>query len=269
MINKKITLTIQGYDIKLSSSLCFYQRDSIHLIFELNESTITINSNGTRSRVVLPIEPLSAFLLIEKAGNIDYIENASVVGNEVHFHISSKYTDTVGIGRMQIILTDDNCCQLTFSPFNFEVRENIAESLLSQADTLITDIDNVALMTNDGDGLTVGKSLVSDGVPVTSKYIRDLQQKGILDGEERLIIQDDEATKYTTMLNLYNYIIEHFGDTIDNEIREQIGTSGDELLRLKAQLNSLITNATNDLVAIRKLKKDYEDALAELNNQNN
>ena len=41
-LSKKITLTIDGYTIKLSSGIKFYQNDQIHLIFEIIENTIII-----------------------------------------------------------------------------------------------------------------------------------------------------------------------------------------------------------------------------------
>ena len=60
-LSKKITLTINGYTVKLSSGIKFYQNDQIHLIFEIIENTIIIK-DGTTTKVSLPINPLKSKL---------------------------------------------------------------------------------------------------------------------------------------------------------------------------------------------------------------
>ena len=73
----------------------------------------------------MPIYPLNAVLLLESPYNQDFIESVQVNGNEIIFHIYSNYTNFVGTNRMQLILTDENCCQITIPEFPFEVRNNI------------------------------------------------------------------------------------------------------------------------------------------------
>lgn len=123
-LSKKVTLTIDGYAIKLSSGIKFYQNDQIHLIFEIIENTIIIK-DGVASRAVLPINPLKAKLFFETPNGVDSVESAEVVDNTVTFHLTSKHTQYVGISKMQLQLTDEDCCRLTLPEFEFEIKKGI------------------------------------------------------------------------------------------------------------------------------------------------
>lgn len=261
-LSKKVTLTAHEYSIKLSSSIKLYQNDAIHLIFEINEYGVTVNDSGLKTKTIMPVNPLYAFLIIEcpNDNNSDKIESLSIVDNQVHFHIDARYTMNIGTGRMQVVLADKNCCQSTLPEFTYEVRENIlGNGSLQIADVAISDIDGKALTVAKGEILTSGKTLLfnSGGRNMSVKFIKDLQQKGTLDGTEMVIIQDGEATKQTTTNSLYDYIISAFSDAIDAEIMSQIGVNADKL-------NDLATDLTDILVATEYLKRDYETKLEEL-----
>ena len=261
-LSKKVSLTAHEYSIKLSSSIKLYQNDAIHLIFEINEYGVTVNDSGLKTKTIMPVNPLYAFLIIEcpNDNNSDKIESLSIVDNQVHFHIDARYTMNIGTGRMQVVLADKNCCQSTLPEFTYEVRENIlGNGSLQIADVAISDIDGKALTVAKGEILTSGKTLLfnSGGRNMSVKFIKDLQQKGTLDGTEMVIIQDGEATKQTTTNSLYDYIISAFSDAIDAEIMSQIGVNADKL-------NDLATDLTDILVATEYLKRDYETKLEEL-----
>lgn len=261
-LSKKVSLTVHEYSIKLSSDIKLYQNDAIHLIFEINEYGVTVNDSGLKTKTIMPVNPLYAFLIIEcpNDNNSDKIESLSIVDNQVHFHIDARYTMNIGTGRMQIVLADKNCCQSTLPEFTYEVRENIlGNGSLQIADVAISDIDGKALTVAKGEILTSGKTLLfnSGGRNMSVKFIKDLQQKGTLDGTEMVIIQDGEATKQTTTNSLYDYIISAFSDAIDAEIMSQIGVNADKL-------NDLATDLTDILVATEYLKRDYETKLEEL-----
>lgn len=261
-LSKKVSLTVHEYSIKLSSDIKLYQNDAIHLIFEINEYGVTVNDSGLKTKTIMPVNPLYAFLIIEcpNDNNSDKIESLSIVDNQVRFHIDARYTMNIGTGRMQVVLADKNCCQITLPEFTYEVRENIlGNGSLQIADVAISDIDGKALTVTKGEILTSGKTLLfnSGGRNMSVKFIKDLQQKGMLDGTEMVIIQDGEATKQTTTNSLYNYIINAFSDTIDAEIMSQIGVNADKL-------NDLATDLTDILVATEYLKRDYETKLEEL-----
>ena len=263
-ISKKVTLTVNGYTCSLSSPLQFYKGDAIHLAFSVDEYGIVV-TNGVKRKESMPIVPLSAFLIVETPSNVDSIESVGVIDDEIHFHLDGKYTNFIGVSRMQIILTDENCCRITLPEFTFEVKENIAEDTdLRLSTAVVTDIDNHCLKTEDGVMITTGKTLINNDSPIASKYIKDLEAKGILNGNEKMVIQDDLNTKQTTINSLYNYIIQHFEATIDREIKSAIGTSATELNSLKTKLNNDIAQATNDLIGIEYLKRQYQEKLEEL-----
>ena len=123
-LSKKVTLTIDGYTVKLSSGLKFYQNDQIHLIFEIVENTIIIK-DGVASRAILPINPLKAKLFFETPDGVDSVESAEVVDNMVVFHLKSVHTQYVGISKMQLQLMDEECCRLTLPEFEFEIKKSI------------------------------------------------------------------------------------------------------------------------------------------------
>lgn len=123
-LSKKVTLTIDGYAIKLSSGLKFYQNDQIHLIFEIVENTIIIK-DGVATRSTLPINPLKAKLYFETPDGVDSVESAEIVDNMVVFHLKSVHTQYVGISRMQLQLMDEECCRLTLPEFEFEIKKSI------------------------------------------------------------------------------------------------------------------------------------------------
>ena len=123
-LSKKITLTIDGYAIKLSNPIRFYQNDQLYLIFDIIENTIAIK-DGVASRAVLPINPLKAKLYIETPDGFDSVESASIVDNQVIFHLKSVHTQHIGVSKMQIQLMDEECCRLTLPEFEFEIKKGI------------------------------------------------------------------------------------------------------------------------------------------------
>lgn len=123
-LSRKTVLTVDGYSIKLSNPLRFYQNDQLHLLFEIVETTIEVK-NGTTTRSNLPIEPLQAILFFETPEGVDSVESAEIKGNLIVFHLTSKHTNNVGVSRMQIQLTDGDCCRLTLPPFEFEIQKSI------------------------------------------------------------------------------------------------------------------------------------------------
>lgn len=198
MITNNYSLTINGYECKLNKPLKFYQGDSLHLIFTVNQYEWVIN-NGNRVRAIMPINPLRAFLIIENPEdeNTDTIESAFVENDEIHFHIDSKYTSFVGVGRMQLVLADDGCCSVTIPEFTYEIKKNITDKLLHLSKTTLIDTDNKVLMTDSGDDMITGLALSTESN--ASKYIKDLPNKEAIDGQESVLIQDQEGTKNVNM----------------------------------------------------------------------
>ena len=123
-LSKRITLTIDGYKVKLSSELKFYQNDQLNLVFEIVENTINVK-DGVATRTIVPINPLQAILYFETPSGVDSVESGEIVDNAVVFHLTSEQTQHIGISRMQIQLTDGDCCRLTLPEFEFEIQKGI------------------------------------------------------------------------------------------------------------------------------------------------
>ena len=123
-LSKLITLTIDGYKIKLSSELKFYQNDQLNLVFEIVENTINVK-DGVTTRTIIPINPLQAVLYFETPSGVDSVESGEIVDNAVVFHLTSEQTQHIGVSRMQIQLTDGDCCRLTLPEFEFEIQKGI------------------------------------------------------------------------------------------------------------------------------------------------
>ena len=117
---KTISLVVNGYNITLSSPIRLYKNDQLELKFKISEYQIVDNK-----RQKVDIIPVSAFLYVETPDNHDNIEASNIKSDMVTFYLSSKYTQYIGVSRMQIILTDDDGCQISLPPFSFEVKENI------------------------------------------------------------------------------------------------------------------------------------------------
>ena len=124
-LSKHVVLTIDGYSVRLSSSLKFYQNDQIHLVFEIIENTIVVKDGGITAKSILPINPLRAKLFFETPDGVDSIESAEIVDNRVVFHLTSTHTQHIGTSRMQLQLMDEECCRLTLPDFEFEIKKNI------------------------------------------------------------------------------------------------------------------------------------------------
>ena len=124
-LSKHVVLTIDGYAVRLSSSLKFYQNDQIHLVFEIIENTIVVKDGGITAKSILPINPLRAKLFFETPDGVNSVESAEIVDNRVVFHLTSVHTQHVGTSRMQLQLMDEECCRLTLPDFEFEIKKNI------------------------------------------------------------------------------------------------------------------------------------------------
>ena len=123
-LSKRITLTIDSYKVKLSSELKFYQNDQLNLVFEIVENTINVK-DGVATRAIVPINPLQAVLYFETPLGVDSVESGEIVDNAVVFHLTSEQTQHIGVSRMQIQLTDGDCCRLTLPEFEFEIQKGI------------------------------------------------------------------------------------------------------------------------------------------------
>lgn len=231
-LTKKVYLTISGYDIKLSDNLTFYQKDQLKLIFYINEYGIDYENNAT-TRALMPVNPLNAILFIENPEGVDSVSSAKIEDNAVTFYLDSTHTQYVGISRMQLRLFDQDGCAITLPHFTFEIRENIYGSgdvrfqnvvMVDQTGTVILTEDNDML--DVGDVLTMGTEVA---YPQVTKTIKELPIKHGLDGTEKLIVEDNEATKQAPLGTIV--------DEIKQNSQEKIREIESELAQTNAQLS--------------------------------
>lgn len=266
-LNKSISLTINDYDIKLSSNIKFYQNDQLKLKFEINEYGINVE-NGVKVRASMPVNPLSAILFIETPLGVDSIESTVIENNAVTFYLSSTHTQHVGISRMQIQLSDEDGCQVTLPPFQFEIRENIYDGEVVLNQVLLADEDNNILVDENGNGLNIGTQVSSQTYAVAlsadetktatssipTKQIQDYDLKIGVKGTEDLLIQDNGITKRMKTSELMDAV------TIDVSIyytKEEINT----LLENKADVSHthVVADITDLSIPIIDVDKAYVD----------
>ena len=233
-LTKKVYLTISGYDIKLSDNLMFYQNDQLKLIFYINEYGIDYGNNAT-TRALMPVNPLNAILFIENPDGVDSVSSARIEDNAVTFYLDSTHTQYVGVSRMQLRLFDQDGCAITLPHFTFEIRENIYGSgdvrfqnvvMVDQTGTVILTEDNDLL--DVGDILTMGTEVA---YPQVAKTIKELPIKHGLDGTEKLIVEDNEATKQAPLGTIV--------DEIKQNSQEKIREIESELAQTNAQLSQV------------------------------
>ena len=205
-LSTNITLTVNDYEIKLSRNLKFYENDQLKLIFTLNYWGID-NANGVTQKVLMPLNALSAVLFIETPLGVDSIESATIEGNVVTFDLTSNQTQHICVSRMQIQLSDEDGCQVTLPPMEFEVRENIYDNEVILSQVLLADENKNIVVSENGNAINTGTQLsaqtyavalsAEDGTTTTTsqptKQIKDFNLKTGVNGEENLLIQDSDG----------------------------------------------------------------------------
>lgn len=260
-LTKKVYLTISGYDIKLSDNLTFYQKDQLKLIFYINEYGIDYENNAT-TRALMPVNPLNAILFIENPDGVDSVSSAKIEDNAVTFYLDSTHTQYVGVSRMQLRLFDQDGCAITLPHFTFEIRENIYGSGdVRFQNVVMVDQTGTVILTEDNDMLDVGDILTMGtevAYPQVAKTIKELPIKHGLDGTEKLIVEDDEATKQAPLGTIV--------DEIKQNSQEKIREIESELAQTNAQLSNIETHLSGyvnilSFGAIRNDKSYMNDAV--------
>ncbi|WP_405308182.1 hypothetical protein, partial [Methanobrevibacter sp.] len=196
-LSKVITLTVTGHTIKLSTPIKIFQNDQIHLVFRINEYGISVKGGNSEQKKIMPINPLQATLYIETPLGVDSIESASIEDNTVIFHLENKYTQYIGVSKMQIKLTDKDCCQITLPHFEFEVRENIYDNEPLFKDILLKDEEGNFVVDENGNIVKVGSEIYAkpliETIPIeeiTTVQIQDFNLDNNVTGDEDVLIQD-------------------------------------------------------------------------------
>ena len=201
-LSKVITLIITGHTIKLSSPIKLFQNDQIYLVFRINEYGISVKGGNSEQKKIMPINPLQATLYVETPLGVDSIESANIEDNAVIFHLENKYTQYIGVSKMQIKLTDGDCCQITLPHFDFEVRENIYDNEPLFKDIILTDENGNIVTDENGNIVKVGSEIYAkplvETIPIeeiTTVQIQDFNLDNNVTGDEDVLIQDRGITK--------------------------------------------------------------------------
>ena len=182
-LSKNITLTIKDYEIKLDKEIKFYENDTIDLCFSILEYGIEVK-NGVSVNKLMPIQALTAYMLIETPQGVDYAESTKIENNKIVFNLGTKYSQFVGIGRMQIVVKDSDGCRVTLPEFEFEIKKSINsdwEKEEKELYFLATEDDSIII---DEFGRKIHMSKISD-MPISEN----------LSEESYAMIIDEEGNK--------------------------------------------------------------------------
>ena len=179
-LSKEIVLTVKDYEIKLNRDIKFYENDTIDLCFSILEYGIEVK-DGVAVNKLMPINALKAYMLIETPQGVDYAESTKVENNRVVFNLGNKYSQFIGIGRMQIVIKDNDGCRITLPEFPFEIRESINSNW---------DKDITVLSTEENE-------IIIDefGRKIELKKISEMEEANILPIDSYSMILDNNENK--------------------------------------------------------------------------
>lgn len=232
-LSKKTTLTIKDYSITLSSPLKFYKNDTLDLVFNINEYGIEIK-NGISTFSLMPINALNAKLLIECDGGKDFIEATAIVDNTITFRLDSKYSQYQGVGKMQIVLLDNDGCKITLPEFDYEIKESINANWDSNIQVVMKIIS-----TENGKALTDERGNLMELIKLSELP----EASSLTDTDYVMITQNGESKKVKT--NLFKGTVEIVNDLTTGGIDKALSAEQGKVIKL--QLDSITTEVNHHI----------------------
>lgn len=232
-LSKKTTLTIKDYSITLSSPLKFYKNDTLDLVFNINEYGIEIK-NGISTFGLMPINALNAKLLIECDGGKDFIEATAIVDNTITFRLDSKYSQYQGVGKMQIVLLDNDGCKITLPEFDYEIKESINANWDSNIQVVMKIIS-----TENGKALTDERGNLMELIKLSELP----EASSLTDTDYVMITQNGESKKVKT--NLFKGTVEIVNDLTTGGIDKALSAEQGKVIKL--QLETIVQSQVTDL----------------------
>ena len=149
---KRISLSINDYTGIIVPNIKFYVNDCLDLIFNIKSWDIRNRLSTDTANSTLTLEDITANLLVETPNETDTIEATQITGNDIKFRLEKKFTKIPGVGRMQLMITDSDGCEVKTPEFSFEIKGTINESLDDIPITYqaYTTEDGKILLTEDG-----------------------------------------------------------------------------------------------------------------------
>ena len=257
-LSREITLTIDNYNITLDKEIKIYEYDAINLCFTIQEYGIVMRDGKAHNRV-MPIVALKAYMLIETPQGVDSVEATNIVRNKVIFSLGNKYSQFVGVGKMQIILRDLDGCRITLPEFNYEVKQSIntgwdmPDVLIGEKDFVITD---------------------ELGRPVETTKISEMDEVNEVTPQTYTMVVNEDGNKkikLDTIMESISETIEFDAEEIDRRIDEMIEVYDDEEIevefpslhndveRIKGEINEISESLDNmESEKASKLEVDVE-----------
>ena len=219
-LSKNITLTIKDYEIRLDKQIKFYEDDTIDLCFSILEYGIEVK-DGVSINKLMPIQALTAYMLIETPQGVDYAESTKIEDNKIVFKLGSKYSQFVGIGHMQIVIKDSDGCRVTLPEFEFEIKKSINSDWEKEIYFLATEDDSIII---DEFGRKIHMTKISD-----------MPESENLSEESYTMIIDEEGNKRLKV----KAIVDAVEDSLDTKFNAYTDEISGEVERIKSEINEL------------------------------
>lgn len=252
-LSREITLTIDNYNITLDKEIKIYEYDAINLCFTIQEYGIVMRDGKAHNRV-MPVVALKAYMLIETPQGVDSVEATNIVRNKVIFSLGNKYSQFVGVGKMQIILRDLDGCRITLPEFNYEVKQSIntgwemPDVLIGEKDFVVTD---------------------ELGRPVETTKISEMDEVNEITPQTYTMVINEDGNKKIKLDTIMESISETNVEEIDRRIDEMIEVYDDEEIevefpslhndveRIKGEINEISESLDKKVNESEVVKKGY------------
>lgn len=175
-LSKEIFLTVKDDTaiLRPNKSLLLYVNDCLDLVFTINQLGVkSANPDSLLQLKEFPLGGLKAQLFIENANQSDSVESTSIVRNKVTFRLTSKHTQYIGKGKMQIRLYDKYGCELKLPPFRYEVEGTINEEFNGNIPEPIVTVTSISATYNQGSTVVYTNTAIGElknGLTVTANY---------------------------------------------------------------------------------------------------
>ncbi len=236
-LSREVTLTIDNYNITLDKEIKIYEYDAINLCFTIQEYGIVMRDGKAHNRV-MPVVALKAYMLIETPQGVDSVEATNIVRNKIIFSLGNKYSQFVGVGKMQIILKDLDGCRITLPEFTYEVKQSIntdwetPDVLIDEKDFVVTD---------------------ELGRPVDTTKISEMDEVNEITPQTYTMVINEDGNKKIKLNAIIDEMIEVYDD---EEVEVEFPSLHNDVERIKGEMNEIsesldnITQDTNIIVKV-------------------
>ena len=231
-LSKNITLTIKDYEVNLDKEIKFYERDTINLCFSILEYGIVVK-DGVPINKLMPIQALRAFMLIETPEGADFAEATNIEDNKVVFNLGNRYSQFIGIGRMQIVIKDYDGCRVTLPEFFFEIKESI-NSNWDEGTTEFPSTEDERIITDEL------------GRPIETVKLSELEETSDITFDTYTMVIDKDGNKKMKVQAVADTVTE----TIIEPVVESVTESVKEPIRL-AVIDDIVVEYTDEELEVQ------------------